>query len=155
MEQDESIITRSIRVLLIESNSEAAVLLTHFLEESAAYQCVVSHADRLTAAKVCLYEEQFEVILLNLMLVDSSGLDTIRAISDIAPRTPIIVLTEFEHEGIAARSLRELADDYVILHQIDSSLLLGSLNRVIVHDLSARKPYLEPPPATRRLDGTI
>jgi DNA-binding response OmpR family regulator len=82
-----------IRLLLVEDNPSDARLLCEALEDYPLQKFEIERAERLEEAVALLARMPFDVILQDLNLPDSSGMETCRQISRAAGRTPIIVLT--------------------------------------------------------------
>jgi CheY-like chemotaxis protein len=80
---------RSIRVLLVEDNPGDADLVRERLESAGPESFSVVWIETLAEALAQLSQDQFDVILLDLSLTDSQGLETFRSIHDQAPQMPI------------------------------------------------------------------
>jgi len=72
------------------------------------------------------------VVLLDLGLPDSHGLDTLVVTRAQAPGVPIVVLTGFQDEALAVEALKGGAQDYLVKGQVDSNLLGRSMRYAIV-----------------------
>jgi PAS domain S-box-containing protein len=70
---------------------------------------------------------EYHVVLVDLGLPDSCGLETVQAVNARRPHTAIVVLSGMDDEAVAIRSLRQGADDYLVKDQIDANLLERSL----------------------------
>ena len=123
-----------IKVLLVEDNLGDARLLYEGLEEALPEQFQITHVRRLSEALEYLWEETCNVVLLDLGLPDSHGLDTLVVTRAQAPGVPIVVLTGFQDEGLAAEALKRGAQDYLVKGQVDSKLLGRSLRYAIVRN---------------------
>src|SRR5690349_14721789 len=103
-----------MRVLHIEDDAGEALLLRESLRGGATpsrYEPVrVSTLDEGLAA---LRKGKFDVVLTDLGLPDSQGLATFRAIGQMYPDAPIVVLSGLDDESIALQALREGAHDYL------------------------------------------
>ena len=71
----------------------------------------------------CWLQRSFDVILLDLNLPDSSGMETCRRMSGAAGQVPIIVLTGAEDEAIAAEAMRLGVQDYLVKGQAYGSVI--------------------------------
>jgi signal transduction histidine kinase len=71
------------------------------------------------------------VVLLDLSLPDSQGFDTFRRVRAAAPDVPVVVLSGLQDERMAARAVREGAQDYLVKGQVDGQLLARSLRYAI------------------------
>ena len=75
-----------IEVLLIEDDPGDVLLIREWLQVSRTADYRLEHADRLSAAQKSLKEGHFDVVLVDLGLPDSQGLDTVRRVRAQAPR---------------------------------------------------------------------
>jgi signal transduction histidine kinase/DNA-binding NarL/FixJ family response regulator len=117
-------------LLLIENNSTDAYLLIELLKaDQQPWQIV--HAKRLSHAIEHLNHNQFEVILLNPSLPDSEGFDSITNLRAVARDQPIVVLTEPDHQQLAAEAITKGAQDYLVKGQITIDSLTRSISYAI------------------------
>ena len=124
--------SESIKVLLVEDNLGDARLLYEGLEEALPGQFQMTHVRRLSEALEYLWQEPCDVVLLDLGLPDSHGLDTLVVTRAQAPGVPIVVLTGFQDEALAVEALKGGAQDYLVKGQVDSRLLGRSMRYAIV-----------------------
>ena len=133
----------SIHILLIEDNLAEARLLQEYLKEDSFNEFSLVHVKRLSEAlevigedicKPCLYD----IILLDLTLPDSQGLESLKPLITRAPCLPIVVLTNTNDEQLAIEAVRKGAQDYLVKRQISPQLLIRSLRYAI-----ERKQVLE------------
>ena len=120
-----------IRVLLLEDDREDAWLLRETLEEAAPGQFALEHVTRLAEAVRQIGVQRPDVVLSDLSVPDSQGLDTFLGIRDAAPETPIVVLTGLDDEGVAIRAVQEGAQDYLSKGRLDGPVLVRSLRYAI------------------------
>ena len=107
------------RILLVEDNPGDARLLREALKDVANYRFDLEHVERLSHALERLRHEHFDVVLLDLSLPDSQGLENLAPVRDAAPAVPILVLTGLDDEEVAVRALRVGAQDYLVKGQTD------------------------------------
>jgi len=124
--------TELIEVLLVEDNLGDAGLLYAGLEEAVPGQFEMTHVRRLSEALEYLWEETCDVVLLDLGLPDSHGLDTLVVMRAQAPGVPIVVLTGFQDEALAVEALKGGAQDYLVKGQVDGKLLGRTMRYAIV-----------------------
>jgi len=115
------------RVLLIEDNPDDACFLLEALSETREEQIELVHVVQLDDAAKRLREETFQVILLDLSLPDSQGIETVLRVQDQAPSVPIIVLTGLDDDNIALQAVRAGAQDYLVKGDIDARILVRSI----------------------------
>lgn len=121
-----------IKVLLVEDNLADAGLLYEGLEEALPEQFQTTHVRRLSEALEYLWEETCDVVLLDLGLPDSHGLDTLVVLRAQAPGVPIVVLTGFQDEALAVEALKGGAQDYLVKGQADGKQLGRTMRYAIV-----------------------
>jgi diguanylate cyclase (GGDEF)-like protein/PAS domain S-box-containing protein len=119
------------KLLLVEDNPGDARLLREMLNEQGLYRTEVTHVAQLSDAERYLVDHEVDIILLDLGLPDAQGLGGLQRARAFAPRVPLVVLTGLDDEAIAAQSLQEGAQDYLIKGQIDARSLLQSLRHSI------------------------
>jgi signal transduction histidine kinase len=117
-------------LLIIEDNpGDARLLREIFRDESIATEMI--HAESIGEAEKYLSKNTVDVILLDLGLPDAQGLQAIRRAHAVAPNAPLVVLTGLDDESLAAQTLREGAQDYLIKGQVESRTLLRTLRYAI------------------------
>ncbi len=117
----------NLHVLVIEDSIDDVVLVRAMLNRSKDTVFTVVHAQRLAEGLQCLREQTFDVVLLDLGLPDSNGIDAVKDIRQECQEVPLIVLTGVDDEEVAVRTLQMDVQDYLIKGQIDSKLLVRSI----------------------------
>jgi two-component system sensor histidine kinase UhpB len=112
------------RVLLVEDNAEAVTLLRGSLSKAGAISFTVTHVERLSEALERLNEAQFDVVLLDLTLPDSSGLDTLAPFYADHPQLPVLVVSEQDDEELAVQVAQRGAEDYLVKSWTRDDLLV-------------------------------
>ena len=128
---------RPVRTLLVEDNPTDALLLQEKLRDLSTTQFVVTCADRLEHALCLLTKSEFDVVLLDLGLPDSSGTDTLEELRRRQPEVPVVVLTGLDDELTGTRALQLGAQDFLVKGQIPASMLGRSLRYAIERHHSA------------------
>ncbi len=118
---------KTLKALLVEDNFAYARLIRELLAEARGTRFVLEHSIRLSDGLMRLAEMQYDVVLLDLGLPDSQGLDTLMRVQKQAPKVPIIVLTGLDDEELAFKAIRMDAQDYIVKGQADSDLLVRSI----------------------------
>ena len=119
-----------LRVLLVEDNPADARLVREMLKESHR-PVEITHASRLREALEFLRKGGFSAILLDLNLPDSEGMNTFLRARAEALHAPIVVLTGLADEEVAARAVREGAQDYLVKAEVDGPLLYRSIRYAV------------------------
>jgi PAS domain S-box-containing protein len=120
-----------IKVLLVEDNPGDVRLLQEFLWDVTTAQFELMPVERLDRTLKLLNQESFDVILLDLSLPDSQGLETFITLHRQAPAIPIIVLTGLDDENLALRAMQEGAQDYLVKGQVSGDLLVRCMRYAI------------------------
>lgn len=122
---------KPIKVLLIEDNAGDARLLREMLREGESDSFALLWADRLSNGLEQLKAETIDVILLDLSLPDSQGLETFARVHTQKPQVPVIVLSGLDDEKVSMKAVREGAQDYLIKGQVDGNLLTRAIRYAI------------------------
>ncbi|MBI5124054.1 MAG: diguanylate cyclase, partial [Candidatus Omnitrophica bacterium] len=122
---------KEIRVLLIEDSKADLELIKGMLKESPKDKFSVEVCSRLVKALERLVSDGIDIVLLDLTLPDSLGLDTFGRIHAHAPTVPIVVITSSADETQAIMAFQKGAQDYLIKGQINSDVLARSIRYAI------------------------
>ncbi len=122
---------KEIKVLLVEDNPGDAILIADMLASARGVTLNLECIDRLSDAVNRIDVGSFHVVLLDLSLPDSHGLETFTTMHAQAPGIPIIVLSGLDDENLAVRAVQEGAQDYLVKGQVDSNLLVRSIRYAI------------------------
>jgi PAS domain S-box-containing protein len=124
--------TAKHRVLIVEDNSGDVFLLREMVDEAANTRFqVTAEAGRLQQALEILAGDQIDVVLLDLQLPDSRGVETFAAAHRAAPDVPIIVLSESDDEELALETVQLGAHEYLVKGRVDGALLHRALRYAI------------------------
>jgi diguanylate cyclase (GGDEF)-like protein/PAS domain S-box-containing protein len=135
---------RSIKVLLmVEDNLGDARLLREMFKEQGSHNTELTHVECMKEAEQHLENHAVDIILLDLGLSDAQGLEAIRRAHAVAPRVPLVVLTHFDDESLAAQALQEGAQDYLIKGQIDARGLLRALRYAVERKIMEEALFAE------------
>lgn len=136
----------TIHALLVEDNPGDARLIREMLRDVGTQGASVDLrlADRLASGLELLGDGTTDVVLLDLSLPDSSGLDTFEAVHAAAPATPVVVLSGLDDEATAVRAVQHGAQDYLVKGQVDGGSILRSMRYAIERQrLEAARADLE------------
>jgi DNA-binding response OmpR family regulator len=122
---------QSIKILLVEDNLGDALLIKEMLTESNEFDYEVTHTTRLDEGIKILVKDHFDLILLDLGLPDSSGMDTFNIMKYNAPDIPIIVLTGLDEHIFAVSAVGRGAKEYLVKSEINSKLLKDSIKSAL------------------------
>jgi PAS domain S-box-containing protein len=112
-----------LRILIVEDDVIDRRRLERLLAQSSLGRCEMQNADRLGRALDALREHAFDIILLDLGLPDSTGMEAAVRLQSQAPGTPIIVLSGLDDPDVATQAVQIGVQDYLIKGQVDANLL--------------------------------
>jgi two-component system, cell cycle response regulator len=128
----------TLRVLLVESDADDVLFLQEALTEieggrywSNWIRIETLHADTWAKAGAILANEPIDLLLLDLNLADTRGADTFRRAQAAASQIPIILLICAEDAEVAARLVRDGAQDFLIKKQIDCAPMAHAMRNAI------------------------
>lgn len=117
-----------IRVLLIEDDPGDVFLVREMVQDGARSRFrVVAQTDRLDSGIALMLEGAADIVLLDLTLPDSQGLETFSRARGAAPELPIIVLSGTDDEDFAAEAVRLGAQEYLVKGRFDAHSLQRAL----------------------------
>ncbi|OEU41201.1 hypothetical protein BGV40_16285 [Methanosarcina sp. Ant1] len=112
-----------IKILLIEDNPGDSYLIQEHLEEFANFSYELKIVETLDEALSVLKKQPFDVILLDLELPDSYGINTFLSIHNKNPLIPTIILTGLHDETIGSYAVKKGAYDFLVKGQTEGRLL--------------------------------
>lgn len=118
---------KSIKVLLIDDNANLVGLIRYMLDEVRGSQFDLEYADGLSSGLKRLAEGDITLVLLDLFLADSQGLDTFIKVRAQTPDIPLVVLCALDDEIFAIEAVQAGAQDYLVKGEVDSRLLWRSI----------------------------
>ncbi len=139
-----------INLILIENSQEDSARLIKFLESSEDIHFQITHLHLLREFEAYPDQTHFEIMLLDLNLPDTRGIETVTVAHIKAPELPIIVLSSEEEESLALNVVQAGAQDYLIKKDLDAHALIRTIryamerNRLMVAlgELNRRQQFL-------------
>jgi DNA-binding NarL/FixJ family response regulator len=121
----------TIHALLVEDKPQDARLIRTLVNDVPSVHFTWENIASLAEAKEFLRLEPFDLVLLDLSLPDSQGLDTFTDIYPHAICLPVVVLASTEDERFALQAMRSGAQDYFIKEELEGEFLVQALQRAI------------------------
>jgi CheY-like chemotaxis protein len=126
-----------IRLLLLEDNPQDVFLLEAMLESVGPADFQLVHVERLSRALSLLQQQLVDLVLADLNLPDSTGLDTVRALTRRAGQVPVVIMTGHNDPEVGSRILREGARSFFCKDHLSPRALSA-----LVDDALGRKHVL-------------
>lgn len=136
---------KCIRVLLVEDNPGDVRLIKEMLGSHAYFGVTyqLSQVEILSVAVQMCSINPIDVILLDLNLPDSAGMETLQSLNGMFPQIPIIVLTGLNDAELTMQSVQHGAQDYVTKEECTSQLLTRVIHYAIERKrIEAQLKYL-------------
>jgi DNA-binding response OmpR family regulator len=124
-----------LRILLVEDNPTDALLVREALAEAISPAFVVAHAEMLQCALDLLAKRPFDLVLLDLGLPDSQGLESLTSLRRLAPEVPVLVLTGLDDEDVGLNAVHAGAQDYLVKGDLSEK----SLPRIIRYSVERKR----------------
>jgi CheY-like chemotaxis protein len=118
-------------MLLVEDDPTDISLIKEYLSDNPPFRYELIEADSLRAALSLLSHHDFDIVLLDLELPDSSGLDTARRVITEYAETAVLVLSQPENKAITQQAVRYGAEDYLEKRLLSPILLFKSISYAI------------------------
>ncbi len=115
-----------MRVLVVEDNPGDARLVREHLK-SATDSASIDVVERLGEGLAFLATHDVDVVLLDLGLPDSQGLETLTDLQARFSNLPIVIMTSVADEELANEAVRRGAQDYLVKGQVEGGLLRRAL----------------------------
>ena len=131
------------RLLLVEDNPGDARLLSEMLVTPGSNRMELRQTGCMSEAEKYLGEHAVDIVLLDLGLPDTEGLEAVRRARAVAPRVPLVVLTGLDDESLAVQALREGAQDYLVKGQIEARGLLRVLRYAVERKITEDALFVE------------
>jgi two-component system cell cycle response regulator len=130
-----SLTSASIRgpstVLLVEDNPAEAFVARRILADTENPSPAVETEERLAGAIQRLARGGVDVVVLDLSLPDSKGLDSFERIRREAPGVPLVILSGLEDQAIAVEAVRRGAQDFLVKGRFNGGVLSRTLRYAI------------------------
>jgi DNA-binding NarL/FixJ family response regulator len=120
--------TKQRTVLVIEDSDADFTLIEHALQQAVGISFIVEHAVHLSDGLERLASGGIHLVLLDLSLPDSTGLETFRKAYRHVPNVPIIVLSGLDDRSVAFDAVREGAQDYLVKGKLETDSLVRSIS---------------------------
>lgn len=124
-----------VNILMIEDDASDAYLLSETMSEEVdnveKTHFNITKAETLQDGIGKLDSSQYDAVLLDLNLADSSGVDTVKTIKESHPYIPVIVLTGVCESDLALETFHYGALDYICKGKLDGKNITNIINRAV------------------------
>jgi len=128
---------RQHRILLVEDEPTDVLFMRDALSQGTESNNELVAVGYLAEAEKKLSEQPFDIVLLDLGLPDSQGIDTFERLHRHAPGLAKVVLTGLSDESVGIKAMQLGAQDYLVKNQIHPSMLGRTVRFAIERHLGA------------------
>ena len=123
---------RPLTLLLVEDDPTDAELMIAQLAQSRGVPGIeVERVALVGDAQRRLARRDVDVVLLDLRLPDTMGLDGLTRLVQEFPEVPVVVLTGMDDEALGLRAVQEGAQDFLVKGRSETALIERSLRYAI------------------------
>ena len=128
------------RILIIEDNPADARLAELYLNDGTDhFVSEPTWCPNLAAGILAIENQPFDIVLLDLSLPDSSGIETFKRLYEVAPKIPIVVLSGQEDEELAAEIVKRGGQDCLAKDMMSGPVI----RRAVRHAIERKSIYEE------------
>lgn len=125
----------ALKILLVEDNPGDAFLIQEMLEDIPDYDFTITKTETLKDTLVKLRETEFDIVLLDLGLPDSQGLDALESVLDLQINFPVVVITGLNDGKTGQRAMEMGAQSYMVKGEFSSH----SIAQTILYSIERSK----------------
>ncbi len=119
--------SEGLRILIVEGNPADAGFIHEMLPQAGPLHFQIESVRKLSEALTRLEQKGIDIVLLNLTLPDSEGLQTFHALQKAAPEVPVIVLAGNDDHELAIAAVKHGAQDYLVKGQVSVRPLIRAV----------------------------
>ena len=118
---------KKIKILLVEDNPDDVFFLSNTLSRVTATHFHLETAPDLAASIQRLAAGDIDLVILDLTLPDSTGLESFHGLKEHAGNVPIIILSGLDDETLAVNAVHAGAEDYLVKGRADSQVITRAI----------------------------
>ncbi len=121
---------------MIEDDPDYTMLMSVYINEACgeALKYLLESAVSLQAGLDLLSRQEYDIVLLDLMLPDSRGLDTLLKVRAQAPSLPVVVLTNLDQDDAGIEAIAHGAQDFLSKNRLDAGRLRHAIGFALARD---------------------
>ena len=133
--------TKKINLLLVEDDPDDIFLVQEALSQTngAMLKFELHCVSQLNAGIERLAMGDIDIVLLDLSLPDSKGMETLSSLHSQVPDTPVVILTAHSDESAAVEAVKRGAEDYLVKGHVNRHVLVRTIRYAIKRHRVRRK----------------
>ncbi|MGE5235531.1 MAG: GGDEF domain-containing protein [Acidobacteriota bacterium] len=120
-----------IRTLIIDDDPATVAPVQEAMAAVTGVRFETTVRSTLSEGLAMLAESSIDVVVLDLLLPDSQGLDALKCLLEEAPDVPVVVLTDLDDENTGVLAVRDGAQDYLVRTRVTPDLVVRSVRYAI------------------------
>jgi len=136
-----------MRILYIDDDPAEVFIIEEMLAQAPGFAYELVHSDNLTTAFEILESSSFDVVLLDLGLPESMGIDTLEQFLRVHQQTAVVVVTGLNDFEVSVSAIEKGAQDYIVKGQYEPLMLIKTIKFAIERkkwqELATRQIKLE------------
>ncbi len=113
----------TLKILAVEDELAYAKLIEVFLIGSTQINTNITHVETLKQCLTTIDENNYDVIILDLDLKDSSGIETLDRLFEVSPNASVVVLGDSNDRKMGVEAIRKGAQDFINKSYLDTATL--------------------------------
>lgn len=122
---------RAVNLLFIEDQADIAALICRRLSAHAGAGMVITHVGDLRSGLAALKTAAFDVVLTDLNLPDSRGVETVQRLLKICRYIPVVVLSAVDEDQAILDTVESGAQEYIVKGQTDGHVIARTIRQAI------------------------
>jgi signal transduction histidine kinase len=122
---------KKLQILYIDDDPAEVFILEETLVQAPGFAYELVHSENLTHAFEVLKSSFFDVILLDLGLPESTGIDTLEQFLRVHNQTAVVVITGLNDFDVSVSAIEKGAQDYLVKGQYEPLLLIKTIKFAI------------------------
>ena len=114
----------NIKILLVEDNPADQLMVEEVLQDATTFKYQLVVCERIQEALECATLQHPDIVLLDLSLPDSSGLETLEKVKAYVPNTPIVIFTGLDDKQVGVDAINMGAEDYLVKQEVGEGSML-------------------------------
>ncbi|HEY3487964.1 MAG TPA: GGDEF domain-containing response regulator [Gammaproteobacteria bacterium] len=122
-----------LRVLHVEDDLLDTRNVQRILKTIPIYDIACDHVQSIKSALGVLEKKDYDLVILDMRLPDGFGLDLVKAVKEIAPEKPIVILSGVNDMDLTLKAVQYGAQEYLVKDELNSNVLMRSIRYAIDH----------------------
>ncbi len=120
-----------VKILLIDDDSGDNELLRAYLTDVENFTYDLTAVSSLAKAETALAEQEFSIVIMDLSLITTKGIETYRALKDFQVDIPVLIITGLDDQKVGLQAINEGAQDYLVKGQFDGKTVVQAIRYAI------------------------